>query len=111
MNYPSTVDMYLVGVNKDHYLKFKPAMVRNLSINYTPNGLSILKGGAPSAINLSMQLMEMDIHVAEDYGFTTPDIVPEINAGSLLDGVKRAASNMLNFVIDANSGNGNGDGS
>jgi hypothetical protein len=28
-----------------------------------------------------------------------------------LDGVKRAASNMLNFVIDANSGNGNGDGS
>ena len=111
LNYPSTVDMYLVGVNKDHYLKFKPAMVRNLSINYTPNGLSILKGGAPSAINLSMQLMEMDIHVAEDYGFTAPDIAPEINAGSLLDGVKRAVSNMLNFVIDANSGNGNGDGS
>jgi hypothetical protein len=67
-NYPSTVDMYLLGVDQQHFVQFKTAMVRNFNINYAPNGMSILRGGKPSAVSLSMQFQEMDIHTAGDYG-------------------------------------------
>lgn len=67
LGYPSTVDLYLLGVDPNYYIFFKTAMIRNVSVNYTPNGLAILKGGAPATVNLSIQLKEMDIHVAGDY--------------------------------------------
>ena len=67
LGYPSTVDLYLLGVDPTCYMFFKTAMIRNVNVNYTPNGLSILKGGAPATVNLSIQLKEMDIHVAGDY--------------------------------------------
>lgn len=69
LNYPATVDISLLGVDPDHYFRFKTAMIKNVNVNYTPNGLSILRGGKPSAVNISISLIEMDIHTAEDYGF------------------------------------------
>lgn len=69
LNYPATVDISLLGVDPDHYFRFKTAMIKNVNVNYTPNGLSILRGGKPSAVNISISLIETDIHTAEDYGF------------------------------------------
>lgn len=69
LNYPATVDISLLGVDPDHYFRFKTAMIKNVNVNYTPNGLSILRGGKPSAVNISINLIETDIHTAEDYGF------------------------------------------
>lgn len=68
LSYPLTVDIYLLGVDPDHYLQFKRAMIQSVTVNYTPHGLSLLKGGRPSAVNLSVSLTEMDIHISKDYG-------------------------------------------
>jgi len=69
LKYPSIVDIYLLGVNSEYFMKFKPCMVRSMNVDYSSQGLvSLVKGGKPAVINLSLDLMEMDIHTANDYG-------------------------------------------
>jgi hypothetical protein len=68
LNYPSTVDIFFLGVEDSYFLYFKRCMVQQFSVNYTPNGLSFVTGGKPSMVSLNMTLMEMDIHTSEDYG-------------------------------------------
>lgn len=66
--YPSTVDIFLIGVSTDYYLKYKTSMINNFVVNYNPhNNLSILKGGTPASISIEMNLTEMEIHTSEDY--------------------------------------------
>lgn len=68
LNYPSTVDIFFLGVEDSHFMYFKRCMVQQFSVNYTPNGLSFVTGGKPAMVNINMTLMETDIHTAEDYG-------------------------------------------
>ena len=68
LNYPSTVDIFLLGVDQQYYMYFKTCMIQGFNVNYTPNGLAIVKGGKPAIVGLSMTLVEADIHTAEDYG-------------------------------------------
>lgn len=82
-NYPSTVDIYLLGVDTNFYFRFKTAMIRSVNVNYAPNGLSVLRGGKPSAVNLSIDLQEMDIHTSDDYGILdATDFIDNIPASS-----------------------------
>lgn len=73
LRYPSTVNMYFIGVDQSYFYFFKTAMVEQITLNYAPQGVSILKGGRPAAVNLSIQLTETDIHTAGDYGGVTDD--------------------------------------
>lgn len=66
--YPSMVDIFFVGLDGNYYYFFKTAMVQTFNVNYTPNGVSVLKGGRPAAVQMSMNLIESEIHTAEDYG-------------------------------------------
>jgi hypothetical protein len=66
LKYPSTVDIFLLGVDPNHFIRFKTAMIESVSVNYTPNGLSVLRGGKPAAVELSINLQEMDIHTADE---------------------------------------------
>jgi len=69
LKYPSIVDIYLLGVNTEYFMKFKSCMIRNVSIDYASPGLvPILKGGKPAVIKLNLEFYEMDIHTANDYG-------------------------------------------
>ena len=67
LRYPAMVNIYLMGVDASYYLRFKTSMISNLSVDYTPNGLAIQKGGKPSAVRITMTLNEGFIHTAEDY--------------------------------------------
>jgi hypothetical protein len=42
-------------------------MVNSVSLNYSPEGLAILKTGKPAFVSLSMTLTEQEIHTSEDY--------------------------------------------
>ena len=54
LKYPSVVDMYLLGIDEGYWMKFKPCMISNVSVDYGGGGLvSIIKGGKPAAVNLS----------------------------------------------------------
>lgn len=68
LNYPSTVDIFFLGVEDSYFMYFKRCMVQQFTANYTPNGLAFVSGGKPAMVNINMTLMEMDIHTAEDYG-------------------------------------------
>ena len=65
--YPSTVDSFLVGADPEFYYYFKTSMIRTFNVNYTPNGVSVLKGGKPATVQMQMNLIETDIHTSEDY--------------------------------------------
>jgi hypothetical protein len=68
LRYPSMVDIFFVGLDQNFYYFFKTAMIRSFNINYTPNGVSVLKGGKPAAVQMQMSVIEADIHTAEDHG-------------------------------------------
>lgn len=72
LEYPSTVDMYLIGVDQDYYMHFKPCMIQRFNVNLTPTGGSqhaILKGGKPAMVTFNISLAELDIRTREDYGW------------------------------------------
>lgn len=68
LNYPSTVDIYFLGIDDQYFFKYKTCMVQQFSTNYTPNGLAFVGGGKPAIVTMNMTLMEMDIHTSGDYG-------------------------------------------
>lgn len=74
LNYPSTVDIYFFGIQQEYFMYFKTCMIDNLSINYAPQGMAVLRGGKPAMVNLNISLKEMDIHTAEDYGGSSTEI-------------------------------------
>jgi hypothetical protein len=70
LEYPATVDMYLLGVDASHYFYFKPCMIQRFTTNLTPTGgqqHAILAGGKPAMVTFSISLAEMDIRTREDY--------------------------------------------
>jgi hypothetical protein len=72
--YPSMVDVFFVGIDPNHYYYFKTCMVQTFTVNYTPNGNAVLREGRPAAVQMQMNIMETDIHTAEDYGGTGTNI-------------------------------------
>jgi hypothetical protein len=67
LKYPAMVNIFLQGIDQNYYFKFKTSMISQLNVDYTPNGLSINKGGKPSAIRITMTLNEAYIHTSDDY--------------------------------------------
>ena len=83
LRYPHICSAYLIGVNKDHFMQFKPSMIQNITVNYAAGGtVSIMKGGKPQGVNISLQMQEMQIQTAEDFGADRPS---PTEATSLVD--------------------------
>lgn len=77
LNYPSTVDIFFFGIDPSYFLFYKTCMVQNFEIDFTSEGMSILKGGKPAVVNMSMNLIESDIHTSEDYGGSGTSVIPD----------------------------------
>lgn len=71
LEYPSVVYINLLGVNEDHYPRFKPCMCSNITINYAEgNMMTIAEGGVPMGVSIQMAFQELEIQTAEDYDAT-----------------------------------------
>ncbi len=47
--------------NEEYMYKFKPAVLENFSINYTPGGMpAFYKSGAPEAVTMSLSFLELE---------------------------------------------------
>ena len=69
LKYPNICKMYLIGIDQNYYMKFKPCMVKSVSVDYGAGGtLGIMQGGRPAGVSLSMQFQELQIETANDYG-------------------------------------------
>ena len=83
LRYPAMVDTYFQGIDESYYFRFKTSMISSLSIDYTPNGIAINKGGKPSAIRITMTLNEAYIHTAEDN--SEADLLEEVRAEKIAE--------------------------
>jgi hypothetical protein len=54
-------------------MQFKPSMIQNITVNYAAGGqVGIMKGGKPQGVSISLQMQEMQIQTAEDFGAERP---------------------------------------
>jgi hypothetical protein len=68
LTYPAVVSINLLGIDESHFLRFKPCMCDNITIDYGASGeIIIAEGGVPQGVKLSMSFKELEIQTAEDY--------------------------------------------
>ena len=75
LKYPSVVRLNLIGVDESHFVRFKPAMLTDVSVDYSgpASQVGIMKGGRPAAVTLTLSFTELTIHTSEDYPITAND--------------------------------------
>lgn len=88
--YPAMVDIFFVGIDQMYYFYFKTCMVQQFTTNFSPNSIAVLKGGRPAMVQMTLNVIETDIHTAEDYGATGRTITAS------------AGANLANFDVDNN---------
>ena len=68
LTYPAVVSINLLGIDESHFLRFKPCMCANLTIDYGASGeIIVAEGGVPQGVKLSMSFKELEIQTAQDY--------------------------------------------
>ena len=81
LKFPHICKLYLTGVDSQYYMKFKPAMITDMTVDYGAGGqLGIMAGGRPAGVNIALTFQELQIETAEDYGATSeqsPDVVTD----------------------------------
>jgi len=69
LTYPATVDTYLLGVNPEHFMKFKTSLIRSIDVDYgAGGGVTMMKGGKPGGVSLAISMQELEIQTADEYG-------------------------------------------
>lgn len=72
LQYPPLVDLELYPWKKngEDLISFKPCLIQNISVNYSPQGLPAFFRGTkqPTFIQISIDFMETEIQTAYDYG-------------------------------------------
>lgn len=75
LNYPHMVQLQYVGIDPSHIYTFKPAMISNFVVDYTPHGKVLLKGdnsqSVPAYVNISISFTEAQIWTSEDIDYET----------------------------------------
>jgi len=90
LKYPSVVRTNFIGVDESHFVRFKPAMLTQVNVDYAGNAgtVVIARGGRPAAITLTLAFTELTIHTADDYPL---DDKPDTGATSAENDTNNAA--------------------
>lgn len=72
LEYPSLATPQLLGVNNNYTFTFAPGFIKNLSVDYAPNGMAFNRGGIPSVVNLSFSFEEGRIRTSDDFDGVSP---------------------------------------
>lgn len=67
LRYPDLALIRFNGLAQGHWFEFKPGMISNMSVNYSPQGNVLLEGGKPAVVHLSMSFTEAQIHTSGPY--------------------------------------------
>lgn len=71
--YPSTVEIKLIGTDPQHFIRYKPCMIKSVNVSYENNGtIPIIQGGVPGSVTLSVELQEMSAHTRNDVDIDGP---------------------------------------
>jgi|TARA_B110000967_G_scaffold98273_1_gene100934 hypothetical protein len=78
--FPMVCKLYLLGINDDFYMNFKPAMVTSLTVDYGAGGtVAIMEGGRPAGVNIAMTFQELQIETSNDYTGVPSESVAGVN--------------------------------
>jgi len=78
LRYPSVVEIHLLGVDQTHFPRFKPCMIQSVNVDYGATGnIPIMTDGKPGAVQLGIQLQELEIHTANDYSGAAEAVTTE----------------------------------
>lgn len=64
LKYPDLANIRFNGLAEDHYFKFKPGMISDFSVDYSPDGNVVFAGGKPGVITISCSFSEAQIHTS-----------------------------------------------
>lgn len=93
LQYPSVVDIYLLGVNSEHFIKYKTSMITEFGVDYGAGGsVAIMRGGKPAGVTLSMSLTELEIETSHDYGAAGNSIQEAVNIEEREDNIISASA-------------------
>jgi len=68
LKYPDIVSLNLLGVDESKFTRFKRCMISNISVDYGAGGqVSIIKGGVPAAVTLTVSFSEVQIQTRDDF--------------------------------------------
>jgi len=71
LKYPHLANISFLGIDQEYYYKLKPAFITSFNVRYNGGDqLNVFKGGKPVVVELAMELTEVNIHTANDYGVT-----------------------------------------
>jgi hypothetical protein len=103
LQYPPLVDieLYPWKKNNEDLIIFKPCLIQNISVNYSPQGLPAFFKGTkqPTFIQISIDFMETEIQTAYDYGTKKGDRNDQ--ATKLYQELKTAAADKFPGIADA----------
>jgi hypothetical protein len=68
LDYPNQVIVDFVGVDKQFKDSIKKSMVTNIAVDIANDAPAFFKGGRPVEIRVRLELTEVEIRTAEDYG-------------------------------------------
>ena len=72
LKFPRTCKIFLIGVDQEYYMKFKPCMVTSMAVDYAAGGtLGIIAGGRPAGVSITLNLQELQIETTSDYGVSS----------------------------------------
>jgi hypothetical protein len=67
LTYPLEAHITITTMGAQNTIRFKPAFIESISVNYAPGGVAFLKNGQPAGVQLGLSFKEVDIHTREDY--------------------------------------------
>ena len=68
LKYPDIVSLNLLGVDESKFTRFKRCMISNVTVDYSGGSqVSIIKGGVPATVTLSVAFSEVQIQTRDDY--------------------------------------------
>ena len=84
LEYPSTVDIRLIGIVPNMFPEYKPCMMNSVDVSFenAAGSVPIMQGGAPGSVTLGVNFTEMSARTREDVdgaaGFSNGNIANQI---------------------------------
>jgi len=80
LKYPDIVSLNLLGVDESKFTRFKRCMISNVTVDYGGGSqVSIIKGGVPATVTLSVAFSEVQIQTRDDYETKKEPPPPAVN--------------------------------
>jgi hypothetical protein len=97
------IDLYPWAASDDPLMKFKPALLKSVSVNYSPNGIPSFFAGTnlPTFVSISLRFVETEYFTGEDFGAVPGSDKVQMGVDIAKEGLGLAQSFVKGIVGDS----------